>query len=203
MAAAKKERVSPAQLGKMLEPPVSRQAVMRAIATGRLRKGRGGSLQKNDRGHWRIDPERALKEWEDWTDLSKSRAGQKAGGRPTDVPQTGQLFDKEQDKAARTEARVTHARAATDRILVDAELKRLELDERRGNLVDRRDVQTDAFTTARTVRDRMTMIPDRCASELASLTEPMEVRRRLNEEIVGALAALADEMEEPGEDGDD
>lgn len=188
-AAAPPKRLSPANFGKTLDPPVSRQAVQKAIAAGRLK----GSLTQTDRGWWRIDPELGATEWAEWTDHAKAEAGKgKAGGRPPGAPRTGELFPTPEERAAAVAAKVTHAEASTDRIQVDAELKRLDLEERRGRLVDRHQTQREAFQIARVVRDRILQIPDRIAAELAAAKEPSDVHRRLLEELLASLEALAD-----------
>jgi hypothetical protein len=157
---------------------LTRQAVMRAIAAGRLTS----SVSKTDAGHWRIDPAAADREWTAWTDQSKVPRT-KAGGRP---PRTASLF-AEQDHA---EA-VSHARASAARIRVDMELKQLELDARRGNLIDRGAVTRAAFQMGRDLRQSLGAIPDRVASELHAAKSIHDVHRILTGELAHALDAFS------------
>lgn len=157
---------------------VTRQAVMRAIATGRL----SSSCTKTDAGHWRIDPMKADREWERMTDQAKSRAT-KAGGRPA---QTGHLFAEERQRSA-----VSHARASADRIQVDTDLKRLDLEERRGRLIDRDAVTRAAFTVARECRAAILAIPDAIAADVHAARSIPEVHHLLMRELAAALETLS------------
>ena len=168
----------------------SRQAVMKAIAAGRLK----GALSKNEKGWWRIDREVADREWSEMTDRAKAEGRQKAGGAPKKDNGTPSMF--EPDESAQKAARVTHAQASTDRIQVDAELKRLDLLERQGFLVDRRSVEREAFEMARTVRDCVCQVPERIAAELAGIKDPGELQRRLAEELAKALESLTQKPDE-------
>lgn len=169
---------------------VSRQAVMKAIQTGRLK----ASLSKNEKGWWRIDRAVADREWLEMTDPQKQEGGKaKAGGAPTKDP-TPSMFDPGENAAKA--ARLTHAQASTDRIQVDAELKRLDLLERQGLLVDRRAVEREAYEMARVVRDCVLQVPERIAAELAGLKDPGELQRRLAEELAMALEGLTQEPDE-------
>jgi hypothetical protein len=105
------ERLSPQAYADRRK--VSRQAVMKAIETGRLEK----AAKRNDRGHWRIDPELADSEWESWTDPAQKREG-KAGGRPPGVATTGELFPGAARQAQ--EQRLTMAAASARRSQADA-----------------------------------------------------------------------------------
>jgi len=155
---------------------------MRAISAGRLKE----SVSKNDAGYWRIEPVAADKEWKTWTDPSKVPKT-KAGGRPA---RTGNLFDEEQREEA-----MSHARSSAIRIQVDTELKQLELDSRRGNLIDRGAVTRAAFQIARDLRERLMAIPDRLASEIHAAKEIQDVHRLLTEELAHALDSFAKSKE--------
>ena len=179
---APRQLLSPEQYGATRKPPVTRQAVMRAITSGRLTK----STSRTDRGWHRIDPELANKEWAAWTDRSKQEgARHKAGGRPA---ATAGLFGPDEQELHAN--RLTHSAASADRIMVDAELKRLDLEERRGTLIDRREAQTEAFQQGRDLRDAILRVPDRISSDLAAAAEPGQVHRLLTAELVAALETI-------------
>jgi hypothetical protein len=78
--------------------------------------------------------------------------------------------------------------ARTSREEVEAENARLDLEERRGRLVDAEDVAAAQFEIARLVRDRMLAIPDRVGPILAAELDPHQVRELLSKEIRLALA---------------
>lgn len=172
--------LSPKAFGAQRRPVVTRQAVMRAIADGRLSTK---SLARTDRGHWRIEPEQGNVDWDAWTDPTKTRAGQGAGGRP---PATPSLFDAE----ARQES-ISHARASAKRISVDTELRMLELEERRGELVPRGAVTRVFYEVARDLRERLLAIPDRVAAPCQAAATIASAHSLLTQEITHALESLA------------
>lgn len=169
---------------------VSRQAVMKAIDSGRLKD----SVTRTDGGRWRIDPEIAAREWAENTDPTHqigARAVEKGKPKPkAEVAKTAPLFGTEEEKQELGKARTSQASAAAQRTLIDAELKKLELETRRGNLIDREVAQRETFRIAREVRDAIMGIADRVSAEFASSTNPNEIHRRLTEEHVGALRSI-------------
>lgn len=177
---AAKTWLSPKAFGEQRRPAVTRQAVMRAIADGRLSKK---SLARTDAGHWRIEPEAGNREWDAWTDPAKTRAGQTAGGRP---PATPSLFD-----AQAREEQISHARASAKRISVDTELRQLELEERRGELVPRSAVVRVFYEVARDLRERLLAIPDRVAAPCQAAPSIASAHELLTQEITHALEGLA------------
>lgn len=146
---------------------ISVEAVSQAIKDQRL----VGSVVRNHKGVPRLNEELALQEWAGNTIPAKNRLGNSI----------------EVDGASYAESRAK-------REAYNAELARLELEEKQGTLVDAEQVKKDAYATARQVRDGMLNIPDRVAAELAALTDQFEVHRRLTEEIRKALeTALSDQ----------
>jgi len=185
------ELLSPRAFGLALG--VTRQAVMKAIVAGRLR----ASLSRCERtGRHLVDLELGRQEWRDWTDPAKQkdRAEPARGGRPKKgAAATPSMFDPDSVKAQAV--RTTLATTRTEQVALDVELKRLELAQRQGALVDRREVQREAFRLARAVRDRLQAIPDRIAANLAALEKPGQVHQALAEEIARALETLGREEE--------
>lgn len=153
---------------------------MKAIRTGRLEE----SVARTDSGRYRIDAERADREWQEWTNPSQVRDA-KAGGRP---PRTASLFETELQVE-----RTTHARASAERVSIDAQLKRLELEERQGLLVDRHAVTRVAFAIARDVRERILAIPDRLSAVLHAASSTREVHHLLVAELARALEGISDD----------
>jgi len=73
----------------------------------------------------------------------------------------------------------------------DADLKELEFKRRSGELADVEEVKTDAFNTARRVRDAFQILPTRICDELAGMTDSRQVRRKLEDEIQLILEELS------------
>ncbi len=61
----------------------------------------------------------------------------------------------------------------------------------RGELVERKAVDTAAFNTARTLRDLILGLPPKIAGELIAITDPWEMERRLTELLRGVLEDAA------------
>ena len=74
----------------------------------------------------------------------------------------------------------------------DAELKRLELEERKGTLVNAAEVTSKTFSLARQLRDSLLVLADRLAPVLAAVDDAAECHRLLREEHAVALRSLAD-----------
>lgn len=61
----------------------------------------------------------------------------------------------------------------------------------RGELVERKAVDTAAFNTARTLRDLILGLPPKIAGELIAITDTWEMERRLTELLRGVLEDAA------------
>lgn len=69
--------------------------------------------------------------------------------------------------------------------------EQLKLLQESAKLVDAEAVRRAAFTTARVVRDALSLIPERMAARLAHETDPIRVQHLLAQEIRLALEELA------------
>jgi hypothetical protein len=68
----------------------------------------------------------------------------------------------------------------------------LELKERQGNLVDRAGTERAAFSQARMLRDALvTTLPSKYAAELAALSDPWDLERRLREIMRNELTVVS------------
>jgi hypothetical protein len=76
-----------------------------------------------------------------------------------------------------------------------AKLKKLEYEEKSGRLIDIEKVKAQAFKSARSIRDSLMNIPDRCAAELAAEMDTPRVHARLSREIREILETLAGALE--------
>lgn len=162
---------------------VSRQAVSKALRTGRIVLVEGG----------KIDPEVADAAWRQNTDPSKpsnSVAGNPGGAVPG---------------ARRPVLRVQHVASGAStpgpdyqvsravRETYMAKLARLEYEVKTGKLIDAEESQQAAFADNRRVRDLLLAIPDRTAAQMAACSDPAECHRLLAAEIRRACEELSDE----------
>jgi hypothetical protein len=75
-----------------------------------------------------------------------------------------------------------------------AKLAQIEYEEKIGKLVPVESVKKEAFRLARIVRDSMFGIADRIAAEIAGISDPFLIHKKLSDEIRTAIAEIkADE----------
>jgi phage terminase Nu1 subunit (DNA packaging protein) len=72
-------------------------------------------------------------------------------------------------------------------------LAELDRRQREGELVERREVEQAAFSTARNVRDALMNIPARVSSLYAAETDPQKIHQSLEDEIRTVLSDLVGE----------
>jgi hypothetical protein len=192
---------------------VSLPAVQHAVKAGRITRNPDGL----------IDSDRADREWEQNTDHSKvpldQRKGipkKRAGQGPTPPAATGHVQagrhraathavrHAEQDAAelGSTERLATgpdfsKARAAKE--IYEARIKKLDYEERLGNLVSRKSVEVEAFTNFRILRDACFNIPDRVSAQIAAETDGSTVYEILMVELRRAFEEFANRESSPRE----
>ncbi len=93
------------------------------------------------------------------------------------------------DKLAENSGTLADAR----KFFLDAkgQRERLKLQVERGELIEKAEVEKEAFNCARTARDALLNIPSRVAAVLASMKKEAEVEKLLDKEIRQALEALS------------
>jgi hypothetical protein len=91
--------------------------------------------------------------------------------------------------------------ARAQREAAAAGLQELQLAERLGKLVSKEKVETAAYNAARAIRDQMLAIPGALADQLATKTDPREIRTLLRQAIQDALNSAS--MTTPDQFGDD
>jgi len=160
---------------------ITNDAVRKAIKAGRLKD----ALVTNEKGRLRVIPDVADREWQENTAHHRKPGPQAVvGGAINHDP----LLD---DDAEIPNFNVSRAK----REAYQAELARLEYEEKQGTLVNAEAVKKEAFRVARLVRDAMLNIPDRIAAELAADTDTFSVHKRLTAEIRTALkGSLSDDV---------
>ncbi len=113
-----------------------------------------------------IDPDRADIEWE---------------------ANTRQAQDPRQPE----EEGMTYRKARKMRLLYEAKLLKLELDEQNGIIGVEKELCREVFIRARQVRDRLMTVPRRLGPMCAAEKDPDAIRRMLREALTEALDAIA------------
>jgi phage terminase Nu1 subunit (DNA packaging protein) len=145
--AAESKPMSLRAYAKRRVPPVSPEAVSKAIADGRLRE----SVVRDDRGVPKIqDAELADREW---------TANTRVQSAPSDDAQAAALLA----------SRATREAAEARRAEAQAELAEIELDEKRGRLIDRDEARADVIKAFSLTKTRLLAVPSQVGQELADL----------------------------------
>lgn len=93
---------------------------------------------------------------------------------------------------AATDSGVGRSRAEREKY--KARLAKLEYRERAGKLISLIEVQRVISGAAATVRDQLLSLPDRVAPVVASVTDPLQVRNLIRDEMLKALSSLPNEI---------
>jgi len=180
--AKKKELISQRAYAK--RRGISHVSVQRAIKSGRITTVDG-----------KIDPVLADQQWRQNTDQSKPLnriTGNPKHTRTPGEPSVPMDMGGGDDTSGGIGTATGYARARAARELYQAQLAKLELDRRRGALVSADEVRLGAFNMARKARDQLIALPERLATVLAAVQEPIEVQRILEEEIERICQEIAD-----------
>ncbi len=156
---------------------VSRQAVDKAHATGRL-SSTGG----------KFDPTVAKIQWETNRRRRPARPKDPAGGAAK-IDAAGQSPSGEGSG---------YWVSKTRRETAEATIAELKLAELAGTLVLREEVDRMLFGAARVMRDQMLAIAPRLAATLAPISDASVIELRIGDEIRVALAAFAQQLRAGG-----
>jgi len=143
-------------------------AVQKAIEAGRIET-------VDDGGRWpKIDPAVADAAWR--------------GNTAERRDQVNVVTDEDDGSTSSPSGTVAGERKRTE--AVKRELLELELEQKKGELVNAADVKREAFSRGRELRDRILNVPARVAAQLAATTDPREVEAQLDVELRTALQEL-------------
>jgi len=172
-----------------------------------------GRITRRDDGL--IDSEQADRDWEQNTLHSNARYGPKPKRNqqgPT-PPATEHIRHRaakhavhhaEQDaaelgSAERLATGPDFSKARAAREIYEARIKKLDYEERLGNLVSRKSVEVEAFTAFRILRDACFNIPDRVSAQIAAETDGTVVYEILMVELRRAFEEFANRDSSPKE----
>lgn len=164
------------------------QAVQYAVKAGRIQRAADG----------KIDSGQADADWERNTLHSNARYGPKppkeqggpAPSHSAKIKAASAAADLSSGERLATGPDYSKARAAKE--IYEAKLKKLDYEERLGNLVPRSEVEIAAFNRYRVLRDACFNIPNRIASQIAAESDPAAVFQILEDEIRLVFENFAD-----------
>jgi len=177
-------RLSPTEYAK--RRGCTLQAVLAAAKSGRITRGADGL----------IDPEQADIDWKnntrkrgEWakprTVESNARSGKAAAATwAAKAKAAAPVIETQAHSDAPLERHnPTYSESRASKEFYEAEIKRLEMEVKKGVLVERKSVEESAFRTYRVYRDAMLNIPNRIASQLATETNAAVIHDLLLSEI--------------------
>lgn len=169
-----------AEMAKLMEckPP----SVTKAVQSGRI----AAAVVEQDGKRW-LDRDLAIELWHKNTRQSRLGVQKTVGHAPRSREQLRQQVDMMPDDAI-PELNVSRER----REHYQAELAKLEVDLKRGELVSAESVKKEAFNLAKTVREALINIPDRVANQFAAESDSQAIHMALAHEIQSALERLSD-----------
>jgi hypothetical protein len=158
---------------------VTHRAVQKAIAAGRITKGRDGLL----------NPTAVDQQWASNTDETKSRNSVSGNPRRRRRPGDPSLpASTDLSTTGRADSSYIKSRAIREGYL--ARLAKLEFELQTGSVLSADVVRVKAFNLARLCRDMLLNIPDRISPILAGCSDSREVHRLLTAEIQRVCAEL-------------
>lgn len=169
-----------AEMAKLMQ--CSAPSVTKAVKSGRIAK----AVVEKDGKKW-LDRDLAMELWDRNTRKSPLGPQKIVGHAPRDRQKLREHVDLLPDDAI-PELNVSRER----REHYQAELAKLEVDLKRGELVSADSVKKAAFDLAKTVRESLINIPDRVANQFAAEADPQAIHMALSHEIQSALERLAD-----------
>lgn len=188
----------------------SHTAVENAVKRGRLKRC---LLKRGDK--ILIDPAVADREWSQNTDEAFQRderaGGTPKGSKPANTGKTKQdgLYGVDAEQAAQdaanergsgtTEHGPTPARMRGVLLGYQAQLAKVQLEEKTGALVRASEIQAESFRLGRALRDALLRIPARCTGPLMAETDAHAFERRLTQEILNALEVLSGKTSAEGQ----
>jgi hypothetical protein len=119
----------------------------------------------------------------------------------------GQPADDAPEDPAAVAAKRSYHESRAQRARIDAENAQLDLDMRKGNVIDLEAARRLGFTTLRTLRDALDNVGVRISAQVAALSDPFACEQLISAEIRAALAgvtpaALLTELDEDESEGE-
>lgn len=187
------ERITKAECARRLG--VKAPSVYGAIARGRLPCESDGMM----------DWEKVEKSWKEWKsersdtlkEDPKDSPNKTPKAKPKDIPKDKPKRSRpseaipEEYKVRKMDGAPTLVEAKRNTEVYKARLAQLDFEKKAGNLVEADKVEAAAFSAARMARNRLIILPEKLAPELAAEVDPHKIEIMLKREISQALEELS------------
>ena len=143
--------------------------------------------------HPKIDSDKADALWLLNTDAAKRSTMFAPGplpGEPTEPEPTDAEIAQDLSSAESDATKKSYHESRALREKINTEQAQLDLDERKGRLIDLDEAKMLGFTALRALRDALRNTGPRIAAQLAATTDPFECEQLVNNEIDAALASV-------------
>lgn len=159
--------------------------------TGRI----AGALVAIEGGqHPKIDSQKADALWLLNTDEAKrSTLFTPSDAASAELPPPDDGFDVPTGDPESDAAKKSYHQSRSLRAKIDAENAQLDLDLRKGRLIDLDEAKQLGFTALRTLRDALRNTGPRIAAQVAAVSDPYTCEQLINAEIDSALASMTAE----------
>jgi hypothetical protein len=154
--------------------------------------------------HAKIDSDKADALWALNTDENKrstlfTPSDEASGYFPAIADELEIAADPESEAAKKS-----YHQSRSLRAKIDAENAQMDLDQRKGKLIDLDEAKALGYTTLRTLRDALRNTGPRIASQVAALADPFECEVLINAEIDAVLSSMTvEKILSEQYDGDD
>jgi 6-pyruvoyl-tetrahydropterin synthase len=152
---------------------VSRQAVSKKIKTGKL----DGAIV-NHNGKKKVNKEEAFRLWDLQASPSKDTTVKKQLKK--------EIYSKLDDEIP------NYAESKAKREHFLAELARLDVEQKKKDLIPVTDIKKSSFEMGRAIREKLTNLADRLANQIAGETDAQIIHKLLTEEHRTALEELVE-----------
>jgi predicted DNA-binding protein YlxM (UPF0122 family) len=152
---------------------VSRQAVSKKIKTGKL----DGAIV-NHNGKKKVNKEEAFRLWDLQASPSKDTTVKKQLKK--------EIYSKSDDEIP------NYAESKAKREHFLAELARLDVEQKKKDLIPVTDIKKSSFEMGRAIREKLTNLADRLANQIAGETDAQIIHKLLTEEHRTALEELVE-----------
>lgn len=171
--------INASQLAKELN--VNHTRISRAVKDGIL----DGTYTKKKK-RYSFDKEKAIQAWKDNINPSSQMGGQVNKA----LHEVAQGNKTETAEALQAPGIPKMAQSKAVREAFEAKIAQLKYKEMAGKLISSDEVKTEAYKTAKRVRETIMNIPNRTAVELASMKDPHQIEMYLLEQLSDALKSL-------------
>ena len=150
--------------------------VSRAAVTKKVKSGKLDGAIVNHNGKKKVNKEEAFRLWDLQAPPSKNLTVRKELKEEIDAKSINEIPNYAESKAKR------------EHFL--AELARLDVEQKKKDLIPVVDIKKSSFEIGRAIREKLTNLADRLASQIAGETDPQIIHKLLTEEHRTALEEL-------------